>query len=147
MGDLGPEEPTASAAAGQSTPQELSSDPRPPKQRFKESAHGEQAASPSQQDQQPQQRDKRPLSAVLDDAESEIIAAARSNSDSGGSPSPPSPAGSGDLPGLSQQKEAKQPRQQASLIRNVARPHKPRIGPEYQAVLPPFNPNHPRTQP
>lgn len=141
MGDLGPKEPTTSAAAGQSTPHESSSDPRPPKQRFKESAHG---ASPPQLDQQPQQRDKRPLSAVLDDAESEIVAAARSGCDSGALPSP---TGSGELPGLSQQKEAKQPRQQASLIRNVARPHKPRIGPEYQAVLPPFNPNHPRAQP
>lgn len=151
MSDLGRGEPTEGPADDVSeVSQHL-----PPKQRFKASAQSEAAASPPQQEPAPQQRDKRPLSAVLDDAEEEIVAIAQggsgSGSDSGGSggsgAAAASPADSGEEHGTSQRKQAKQPRQQDSLIRNIAQPHKPRIGREFQAELPAFNPNHPRAQP
>lgn len=142
MSDLGRSEPTGPAEDVSQESQQPSSDPRPPKQRFKESAQqSEAAASP------PQQREKRPLSAVLDDAVEEIDAAAQGKEHSGGSGGSASPAGSGEVHGTSQPKQAKQPREQNSLIRNIARPHKPRVGPEFQAELPAFNPNHPRVRP
>ena len=140
MSEQGCSEHTGPAAADQRDEPDHSgaADLRPPKQRYKEHAQSEAAAVPPEEPKPTQQNDKRPLSAVLDEAEEEIVAAA-----TGGAASrPTAPCDAGDLPGISQPRQAKQPRQQDSLIRNIARPHKPRIGPEYQAELPPFNPNH-----
>jgi DNA segregation ATPase FtsK/SpoIIIE-like protein len=89
------------------------SDLRPPKQRYKESA----AASPARS----QQREKRPLSDILDAAESDIVAIADGDSPSD-YPQQASPARS-DEEGA----PPKQLRHVDSLIRNLARPHKPRI--------------------
>ena len=139
MSDSGRSELTGAAAAAQrDEPHHPGAvDLRPPKQRYKEHAQSEAAVSPEEA-RPPQQHDKRPLSDVLNEAEDEVVAAAAG---SGGSPLGLPPDNNG-FPGASHSRQAKQPRQQDSLIRNIARPHKPRIGPEYQAELPPFNPNH-----
>jgi hypothetical protein len=138
MSDSGRNQLTGAAAEAQRDEPHQSGDIdlRPPKQRYKEHAQSEAAGSPEEAGP-PRQHDKRPLSDVLNEAEEEIVAAAAG---CGGSPLGLPPDSNG-FPGASHSRQAKQPRQQDSLIRNIARPHKPRIGPEYQAELPPFNPN------
>ena len=103
------------------------SDARPPKQRFKETAHDAavDAATAQQADR------KRPLAELLDEAEERIVAVAE-----GKSPVPASPNGRP----RPDEAARKRPHQTASLIRNVAQPHKPRIGPGYQADLPALQP-------
>ena len=139
MSDSGRGELTGAASAAQrdEPPHSGIGDLRPPKQRYKEHAQSGAAGSPEEL-KPSQQHDKRPLSDVLNEAEEEIVAAAAGS----GGGRPGLPPNSNGFPGALQPRQAKQPRQQDSLIRNVARPHKPRIGPEYQAELPPFNPNH-----
>lgn len=139
MSDSGRSEVTGAAAVAQTDEPRQSGDIdlRPPKKRYKEHAQSEAAGSP-EEPRPPRQHDKRPLADVLNEAEEEIVAAAAG---SGGSP-PVISLDSDGFPGASQPRQAKHPRQQDSLIRNIAQPHKPRIGPEYQADLPPFNPNH-----
>jgi hypothetical protein len=149
MTDLGPGSPPQDQVA-EPQPSDLPApDSRPPKQRFKERAQSGAAAT-AQEPQQPKSRDKRPLVDLLDAAEAEIVDAAQrggrpeadgASSDGGGG------SGSGDGDNTGQRAAAKQPRQVDSLIRNIARPHKPRIGPEFQAELPQFNPQHPRPRP
>ncbi len=138
---LSPEPDSAAAGTAADPP---SSDPRPPKQRFKETAQGSPTAPRQPQPHLQPRADKRPLSEILDAAEQQIVEAAE-GSDPGSSPCGGGSPGegrrrSGKGTSAERRSAAKQPRQVDSLIRNIARPHKPRIGPEYQAVLPPFNP-------
>lgn len=134
---LSPESDSAAAATAADPP---SSDPLPPKQRFKETAQGSATAPRQPQPRLQPRADKRPLSDILDAPEQKIVEAAEGSSPCGSGSPGEGRRRSGEGTSAERRSAAKQPRQVDSLIRNIARPHKPRIGPEYQAVLPPFNP-------
>lgn len=103
----------------------------PPKQRFKASAHKlGPAVQPKLKNQG--KGEKRSLQDLLEAAEAEVYPVIDQGKGSDGTPEPEIQAR------FEGRFESKNPRQVSSLLLNIAQPHKPRIGPEYQAVLPPM---------